>query len=159
MRAPDRRARFDALYAGNADRVMAYCLRHADVASAEDVVADTFLVAWRRLDAVPEPPIAWLLTTARHHLGNRWRSARRGRSAFERLSAEHPRAASSAEDVAVRRAAVFGVLAALPVADREALLLTVWDGLTYDEAAGVPGHHTGRTPLPGSSSASQARRG
>ncbi|MFG1927307.1 hypothetical protein [Cryptosporangium sp. NPDC048952] len=34
---------------------------------AEEVVAETFLVAWRRIDVVPrERPLPWLLATARN---------------------------------------------------------------------------------------------
>lgn len=52
------RARFEALY-GYAS-VRAHALRRADPDTAQEVVAETFLTAWRRLDDVPDPPLAWL---------------------------------------------------------------------------------------------------
>lgn len=57
--------RFVALWTEHAPRVMAYALRHVGPDGAEDVVAETFLVAWRRLDRVPEDALPWLLVVAR----------------------------------------------------------------------------------------------
>jgi DNA-directed RNA polymerase specialized sigma24 family protein len=44
----DDEQRFTELWARCSPRVMAYCLRHADRDTAEEVVSETFLVAWRR---------------------------------------------------------------------------------------------------------------
>jgi DNA-directed RNA polymerase specialized sigma24 family protein len=47
--------RFGQLYRDQARAILAYALRRIeDPEDAADVVAETFLVAWRRLDAVPE---------------------------------------------------------------------------------------------------------
>jgi len=57
--APAAQAReFTALWQQHAPRVMAYALRYVEV------VADTFLVAWRRLADVPRHPLPWLLVVA-----------------------------------------------------------------------------------------------
>ena len=60
-------------------RLVAYlAARSHDIAAAEDALADAFAAAlerWPR-DGIPDAPEAWLLTTARHRLHDRWRHAR-----------------------------------------------------------------------------------
>ena len=60
-------------------RLVAYlAARSHDIAAAEDALADAFAAAlehWPR-DGVPDAPEAWLLTTARRRLHDRWRHAR-----------------------------------------------------------------------------------
>ena len=53
---------------------------------ADDVVADVFVVAWRRIGDVPAEPRTWLLGIARRVLANRHRSAKRQRALYERLA-------------------------------------------------------------------------
>ncbi len=52
----DPEVRFDALYRAHYGAVLRYAARRADPETARDVVAETFLVAWRRLSAVPAEP-------------------------------------------------------------------------------------------------------
>jgi RNA polymerase sigma-70 factor (ECF subfamily) len=49
--------RFELLYAKYAPAVKAYALRRAEVAAADDVVAEVFVVCWRRFDEVPADPL------------------------------------------------------------------------------------------------------
>ena len=63
----ERRRRFEALFASYLEDVVSYCRWRADSPSdAQDAVADVFLTAWRRPDAVPEDDAAraWLYATA-----------------------------------------------------------------------------------------------
>lgn len=63
----DRQERFRVVYDDNYELILGYALRRTDTADdAADVVADTFLVAWRRLDDVPKGEQArlWLYGTA-----------------------------------------------------------------------------------------------
>ncbi|GAB1644209.1 RNA polymerase sigma factor [Krasilnikovia sp. MM14-A1259] len=124
-----------------APRVMAYALRQVDRAEAEDVVAETFLVAWRRFAEVPPSPLPWLLVVARNTIANLQRSGRREAALQDRLQrAERLAEPAPAADAAVlHRADVLAALAALTDAEREALLLVAWDGLTPAEAARVVG--------------------
>ena len=49
-----RRERFEALYAAHRAQVLRYVLRRTESADdAADVVAETFLVVWRRVDDAP----------------------------------------------------------------------------------------------------------
>ncbi|MCE0537844.1 sigma-70 family RNA polymerase sigma factor [Kineosporia rhizophila] len=133
--------RFEALWLRWGPRVMAYALRHTDPDVAQDVVSEVFLVAWRRLDSVPAEPLPWLLVVARNVISNQHRSRdRQGRVADElqrlRTVAEP---APAAEVLAGEREAMLQILAAMTAPEREALLLTAWDGLSPRQAAAVAG--------------------
>ncbi|MEO8293126.1 MAG: hypothetical protein ABI635_08290 [Actinomycetota bacterium] len=66
-RAPNL-GRFETLFLDHADAVLAYAARRSDPDTAQEVVADTFVVAWRRMAAVPDPALLWLLGVARRVL-------------------------------------------------------------------------------------------
>jgi RNA polymerase sigma-70 factor (ECF subfamily) len=107
-----------------------------DPAHCDDVVAETFLVAWRRLDDVPAEARPWLIGVARNVRLNLHRSARRQSSLFERLASSTPIEPIELPGVsdAVRHA-----LATLAESDREILLLDVWDELDRAQIAHVLG--------------------
>lgn len=132
--------RFQDAFDAFAVRVLAYALRHTDADSAQDVVADVFLVAWRRVGTMPEDPLPWLLVIARNTLSNGRRSTARRDQLVRRLAtaAGNP-TTSAAEDLAVERASMLAALAALSVIEREAVLLVAWDGLAPADAARVAG--------------------
>lgn len=126
-------------------RVAAYVRRHVPSDDVQDVVAETFLQAWRRWDVVPRPPIAWLIGTARKVIGNSRRAVRRRRALHDRLVllGSAARASEDAGMLATERLAALEALSALPDHQREALLLVAWDGLTPDEAATALGIRPG----------------
>ena len=126
-------ARFDRLYEEHASAVLAYALRRTDAASADDVLGDVFLVAWRRIDDVPAEALPWLLGVARRVLGNQRRSFRRQDALRERLQTH---TAPMVEETDGR---VLTALSTLSEADRELLLLIAWDGLSASDAATVLG--------------------
>jgi len=135
---PTRSDRFEALFRDHAGRVYAYARRRTAPDEAEDIVAETFLVAWRRLDDVPTESLPWLLGVAHKVLANRWRATGR-RLEFQRTLA---RTSSSRPDPADEVQTKLDVLAAidrLPMAEREALTLSAWEGLTAAEASTVLG--------------------
>ena len=129
-------AEFEALWRDWHRHVLAYALRRADRAMAEDVVAETFVIAWRRIDDVPDPPLPWLLGVARRVLANLRRGERRRTALLDRLRRE-PRAA--AEPPPGDHGRVLAALATLPESDREALLLHAWEGLDNAAAGTVIG--------------------
>jgi RNA polymerase sigma-70 factor, ECF subfamily len=135
----EARDRLAAVYDECAPRVYAYALRHCGPGDADDVLAETFAVAWRRLDAVPDPAIGWLIVTARNVISGRRRADRR-RVELARLFAEQSDALGTgsdpgAEKVVVQRLGLLGALDSLSEREREALLLTAWDGLGHADAA------------------------
>ncbi|PWJ54564.1 RNA polymerase sigma-70 factor, ECF subfamily [Quadrisphaera granulorum] len=137
-------ARFNELWASCSSRVLAYATRHVGRDDAQEALAETFLVAWRRLADVPEQPLPWLLVVARNTMANQRRSAYRRTALHSELAHLHASAApAAAADVTVgQRADVLAVLAALSPSEREALLLVSWDGLSVPEAARVAGCST-----------------
>jgi RNA polymerase sigma-70 factor, ECF subfamily len=124
--------RFDELFASNFRAVSAYALRRAPRADAEEVVAETFLVAWRRLDDVPANARPWLLGVARRMLANQRRAAKRRGALEERIG--QARASEPPRSRPIREA-----LRELRAKDRELVLLVAWDGLSVAEAAAVLG--------------------
>jgi len=130
--------RFADLWERYAPRVQAYALRHVDRDTAPEIVAETFLVAWRRLVDVPGEPLPWLLVVARNTVSNHHRSRHRARivsDEFARLQVVVP--AVSPESDVTERDALLRALAALTATEREALLLVAWDGLSPAQAAEV----------------------
>jgi RNA polymerase sigma-70 factor (ECF subfamily) len=101
-------------------------------------VAETFLVAWRRLDGVPDEPLPWLLGVARKVLANRWRAAGRRLNLQITLVPTSTTGSEPGEEVPTRLD-VLGAIDRLPPADREALTLSAWDGLSAAEASDVLG--------------------
>jgi RNA polymerase sigma-70 factor (ECF subfamily) len=108
---------------------------------AADVVADTFLVAWRRLDRVPEgePARLWLYGVARNVLANQHRSERRRERLAERLRGELAAAIEDVPRPGSETAGVRDALSQLGAEDQEILRLCGWEELTPREIATVLG--------------------
>jgi RNA polymerase sigma-70 factor, ECF subfamily len=142
---PETIERFQALYVQHHDRVYAYAVSRSGRQLADEVVSEVFLIAWRRLAAVPpEPALPWLLAVARRVITGQFRASARQRS----LAAELRTWVSEAElsgdiaDEVSERITVLEALARLPDPDRELLTLVAWHGLPPREAAEVVGCST-----------------
>ena len=142
---PNREARFRSLYEIHASAVARYVARRVPPDDVHDVVADTFLTVWRRLDDVPEDAVPWLFATARRHISNRRRSTRR-RDALGRRLTELTGSAdfnhSWIEDDELD-GLVVAAIARLPLKEREAIMLVAWDGLDPKRAARAAGCSSG----------------
>jgi RNA polymerase sigma-70 factor, ECF subfamily len=141
-----RRTRFEATYRAHVRAIVAFAVRRtAQPADAADVVAETFLVAWRRLDDVPQGDTGrlWLYGVARGVMANQRRGIRRRARLGARLAgavAAHLVVHDHAE-VTGTVAVVREALATLPAADREVLQLVAWEGLTaaqIGQLLGIP---------------------
>jgi RNA polymerase sigma-70 factor, ECF subfamily len=135
----DRAERFSELYRTQYGAVLSYAWRRTDPETARDVVAETFLVAWRRLDAVPADrgqARPWLYGVARRVLANAERSRRRAERVTAKLSQQHRsgHAPDTAAEV-TQRARLDRALASLTASDQEALRLVGWEELDLAEAA------------------------
>lgn len=118
--------------------------RCADSADAHDVVADTFLVLWRRLDDAPsdEETILWLYGIARRVLLNRQRADLRRKRLAARLKALPSEKLPDIEDLVSLRVdvrAVVDAVLALQAREQEILLLAAWERLSTAEIASVLG--------------------
>lgn len=133
--------RFAALFEGTHRALLGYALRRVvDPADAADVVAETFLVAWRRIDEVPAGGDArpWLFGVARRVLANWHRGERRRLALADRLRENLVEVgAGAAPDERVSDVA--RALAGLGPDDQEILRLTAWEELARDEIAVVLG--------------------
>jgi RNA polymerase sigma-70 factor (ECF subfamily) len=143
------RERFEEIYTGTRSAVLAYLIRRTGtVEDAADLLSEVYLVAWRRIGAVPRGSEArlWLFGVARRVLANQ---RRRVRSEVELAAAIETalRTGPSAHEVARpdggREAEVVDALAALSPADRELLMLSGWEELTPAEIAVVLGRPAG----------------
>lgn len=126
------------MFADHAAVVHGYAVRRVGPDLAEDVLADVFLIAWRRRPDLPaERERAWLLTTARWVITDHRRSAARR----ERLLRQVPTPGHEPDPaVAVTIALdVQRALASLRPTDQEVLRLAEWDQLTHAEAAALVG--------------------
>ena len=129
-------ARLESIFRRYYHAVAAYVRRRGEPELVDDVVAETFLVAWRRLDDIPDDALPWLLGVARKTLATQRRSATRRRFLLARLEDKqhHPDASDTGEPLGVADA-----LAQLSEKDREAITLIAWDGLSPREAAAALG--------------------
>ncbi|MFI7604572.1 RNA polymerase sigma factor [Micromonospora sp. NPDC049366] len=122
----------------------------ADWATAEDVMAATYLQAWRSRERVSQDGGSlrpWLLGIATNEARNHVRSNRRYRAVAEALLARDAVLPDHADEVAGRLddghriAAAIEALSRLRRPEREVLTLCLWEGLDYESAAralGVP---------------------
>ncbi|WP_405146571.1 RNA polymerase sigma factor [Sphaerisporangium sp. NBC_01403] len=138
---PGVRDRFEALYLAHYRAVHRYALRRTDSADdVADVIAETFLIAWRRLDDIPqgEATVLWLYGTARRVLANHRRGESRRTALASRLRDELA-AGQEAPLADPRTDAVRTAFAALAPADREVLALACWEELSGPQIAKVLG--------------------
>lgn len=142
-RAPsDAEQRFRELFESHVRDLLGYALRRAgSPEDAADVVADTMLVAWRRIGDVPADGTArlWLYGVARRVLANHHRGAARRERLGERLRQQLRAVVPDPADDLIAAAAIRQALAALSDSDRELIELTTWEGLEPHEAATVLG--------------------
>lgn len=140
---PDRTARFTALYEATYADLLRFAQRRVHPTHAEDVVAESFLVAWRRLDDLPPRPDdarAWLFGVARGVILNAYRGAERQRALAVRLADVRTGSAGEFDaDLVARQIDVSRAWQRLSGLHQEALALAVLDGLNAPQAAAVLG--------------------
>lgn len=124
---------FEALAKAVGPALRRYVVRRVDAHLVDDVLSETMLVLWRRLDAVPEDdPLPWCYGVARRCAANAHRSARRQRALGERLATV--RADQAPDDADLHEA-----MAQLKEQERELLRLWAWEELRPNEIATVLG--------------------
>ncbi len=133
--------RFRRIYQEHYRTLVGFARRRTSTSEdAADVVAETFLVAWRRLDSVPAGHEArlWLFGTARLVLSNHRRADHRRERLAERLSFELVRFPAEPDDVldTLTDRKAFSLLSE---SDQEILRLSAWEGLESSDLATVLG--------------------
>jgi RNA polymerase sigma-70 factor (ECF subfamily) len=115
--------------------VLRFLLRRlGDEPRARDLTAEVFVVAWRRLDELPDPVLPWLYGAARKILANEYRHQSRQDRLHERLAGL---AMDEHEDLAAERIWVLEALHRLSDADQEVLRLSAWEDLSGADIAAV----------------------
>lgn len=130
---------FRRLYERTSPKVYGYVRRQCHEADCDDVLAEVYLVAWRRYAELPADPVPWLLGTARKTLAHLWRSRDRQQRLAAELQGVAQLAGPDCAVEAVERADLLAALAALEPHDREVLLLVGWDDLDSAGVAAVLG--------------------
>jgi len=138
----DAERRFTALYEAHQSQVYAYAVSRTGRQVADEVVSETFMVAWRRFAELPSSPLPWLLGVARNVIHEQARSARSQESLAAELRAwatPQDHASADPSEVVIERDALRSALSRLGEDDRELLTLVAWHGLTTAQAAEVIG--------------------
>lgn len=134
----DEQIEFEALFRTTREALLGYLMRRTSAEDAADLLAEVYLVAWRRRADLPagEERRLWLFGAARRLL------AEHVRVAIKRTDAESEGAVSTesvATDQDQRGEIVRRALASLGPLDRELVTLTTWEGLGPADAARVVG--------------------
>jgi RNA polymerase sigma factor (sigma-70 family) len=143
--------RFEALFGRHAPRIQRYVVRRLGLDAADDIVAETFLLAFRRraaYDQSRDDALPWLYGIATHLIGRHHRAETRLYRALARTGTDPVIApfTDRSDDRVTAGAAglrLAAALAALPAAYRDTLLLIAWGDLSYEETADALGIPTG----------------
>jgi RNA polymerase sigma factor (sigma-70 family) len=146
-RSQQHPSEFAELFQRHAPEIQRYVVRRLGTGVADDVVAETFLAAFRQRDGYDTArPDArpWLYGIASHLIGRHRRSEIRTYRLFAKTGADPVSAPfTDRVDEAVSAGAVrqrlAAALARLPATQRDALLLVAWSELSYGEAAAAMG--------------------
>jgi RNA polymerase sigma-70 factor (ECF subfamily) len=138
----DSHEQFERIYQDCYAAVQRYTARRVPAAAVQDVVADTFLTAWRRYPELSGEPLPWLLGIARRTAANQRRGGARREALRERLRGEQ-HTSDEPPGLGDDDPQLEAALATLSERDREALTLVAWDGLEHRVAASVMGCSTG----------------
>jgi RNA polymerase sigma factor (sigma-70 family) len=133
--------RFEAFYNAHYRDISGYVRRRVPEHEAADVIAQVFVVAWRRFEHVPSPPEdrLWLFGVARHSVADHRRSGLRRLRLHARLVQEVRPVPQSIDSLDSLHARVAAAIGRLRPRDREVLQLVLWDDLTHAEAAAILG--------------------
>ena len=132
---------FESLYTARYQEIAGYVRRRVPGPEAEDLIAQVFAVAWRRIERVPSPPgdRLWLYGVARNTVTSHHRSEHSRLRLHARLSEDAATPPARRVEPDPRYEPVRAAMSALRQADREALQLVLWEDLSHREAAAVLG--------------------
>ncbi|MGO4807054.1 RNA polymerase sigma factor [Arthrobacter sp. 2MCAF15] len=142
-RAPDRADAFRSLYESAYGDLLRFVQRRTDTANAEDVVAEAFLVVWRRFSEAPadeNDARAWVFGIARNLLLNARRGEQRRQSLGIRLAEVSPNLLSTSHaDLVGSRIDLSRAWTLLSEVHQETLGLAVLENMAAPQAAKVLG--------------------
>ena len=128
--AMNTQTRFELLYESHVGSIYRYFTRRSAISDCEDLTAEVFTIAWRKIAEIPtEMELAWLYKTAWNVLANKRRKF--VEIPIEELDIE----GDDIADVIIEDENLKNAWLRLSIRDREVLRLTAWDGLTPDQLA------------------------
>lgn len=131
--------RLAQLWVEHADAVRRFARRRVPDDDVDDVLSETFTVAWRRINDVPETPLPWLYGVARNVIRTGARAKGRREALVGKVSREPYNEGVAAEVEAVERLHLVQAWSQLSEQEREVIALVAWEGLASTEAAQVMG--------------------
>jgi RNA polymerase sigma-70 factor (ECF subfamily) len=130
---------FDANVAEHRQAVLAYARRRLQGDAAEDALAETLAIAWRKREEMPADALLWLYAIARGVIANLRRSESRRQHLAARLAREPGIADGDPAGLVADRLELARAFDALEESDRELLMLVAWEGLSPRQGAKVLG--------------------
>ena len=134
--------RFNEVFVAYHDEIWKYAMRRCAYDDAVNIVSDTFLTAWRRVQDIPAGDDArlWLYKVASHCVANYQRGKRRYLRLVTRLADKPPPASTAGIDgLASDHDDLHHALAQLSRGDQELLRLLTWEELSHEQIATVLG--------------------
>jgi RNA polymerase sigma-70 factor (ECF subfamily) len=137
-------AAFRRIYEAHYGSVLAYSLRRADDATAQDAAAEVFMIVWKKIDQRPPEPkiLSWLYGIAYRVIGHLWRGRDRYRRLKSRISTFGDDFSPGPETLIVQRSEhrrLMDAVHKLSATDREVLALAGWEELSHSEIADILG--------------------
>jgi RNA polymerase sigma-70 factor (ECF subfamily) len=129
------------LFRQHYDRIRAYARRRVGPDAAQEVVAETFLAAWRHIDELPHHVLPWLYRAAAFEVAN-YRRKVRADARLDQALIEHRMSDSQgqAADVSTDdRTSIAAAFSRLSPTDRELLRLAAWEQVSAVEGATILG--------------------
>jgi len=136
---------FAQIYEAHYRSVVAYARRRSvSIADADEIVSETFLTAWRRLDVVPagNEALPWLFAVARRVIANRRRADRRRSDLGTRLARQRSTDGPGVDAglmATEEQRRVLDSLSRLKSDDQELLRLVAWEDLSHRQVGQVLG--------------------
>jgi RNA polymerase sigma-70 factor (ECF subfamily) len=139
----DEPERFGLIFERHAPHIQRYLARRLDRENVDDLVAQTFLVAFdkrRRYDVSRRDARPWLYGIATNLLVQHRREEVRAYRLRQSVPADlddgcHADRVAAGASAQALRGRLAAALAGLSAADRDVLLLIAWEDLSYDEVA------------------------
>jgi RNA polymerase sigma-70 factor, ECF subfamily len=130
---------FNALFEAHYPQLRRFVLRRVENwAAVEDVLAETFAIAWRRREQTPDSAsLPWLFGICHRVIANHRRSVKRRARLINRLATSRADLGRDPAESVAERGEIGRAFAQLSDAQREVLRLVAWDGLSATEAAAV----------------------
>lgn len=137
--------RFSEIFERHIDAVSAYAARRVGPAASDDIVSETFLIAFRKrrqFDLERTSALPWLMGIAtkvlsqhRRAQAQHWRVLQASFGQSDPVARDDHERSSAQLDAAGEIERLYPRIAALSARDREVLFLHAWGDLTYEQIA------------------------